>query len=203
MKYPKLRELREAIIALIKGPCTTKYPFEPHKPFDRFRGKPIPNSDECIGCEACASVCPAKAIEIINDVENLSRRIVWSYDKCIFCGQCEANCTTETGVKLSNEEFDLAVFDRSTLRSEVEKELVICFCCNEIIGTKEQLLWLARKLGPLAYGNFPLILATQNELQIVKDDKYKVNEKPGRSNIFNILCPRCRHKVELVDQYGK
>jgi len=28
MKLPKLRELKEAVIALIKGPYTTKYPFQ-------------------------------------------------------------------------------------------------------------------------------------------------------------------------------
>lgn len=37
MRYPKLRELKEALKALIKGPYTSKFPFKPHVPFERFR----------------------------------------------------------------------------------------------------------------------------------------------------------------------
>ncbi len=205
MKYPKLRELVEAIKALIMGPYTSKFPFKPHQPFEKFRGKPTPDDEWCIGCDACFSVCPASAIEIIDDKETAMRKVVWHYDRCIFCGSCEAYCTTEKGVHLS-QEYDLAVFDRSTLFSEVKKELVLCSDCGHIIGTKDHLLWLARKLGPLAYGNFPLILTVQKELQIAKEEAELpagISVPPDRSDIFRILCPRCRHTVELFDQYGK
>lgn len=205
MKYPKLRELGEAIKALIKGPYTTKFPREPHTPFEKYRGKPTPDDEWCIGCGACAEVCPAHAIDVIDNKEAAMRKVTWRYDKCIFCGQCEALCTTEKGVHLSNE-YDLATFDRSTLFSDIEKELLICSECEEIIGTKDHLLWLVRKLGPLAYGNFPLILTAQKDLQIAKEDVTQPSTKaipPARSDIFRILCPRCRHEVELFDQYGK
>jgi len=62
MRYPKLRELKEAIRALIKGPYTSRFPFEPHQPYERFRGKPEFRQDDCVGCGACFQVCPAKAI---------------------------------------------------------------------------------------------------------------------------------------------
>lgn len=202
MKYPKLRELVEAIKALVVGPYTTKFPAKPHKPAERFRGKPTPDEDWCIGCGACSEVCPAHAIELKDDTVAIERKLTWRYDKCIFCGQCEALCTTEKGVHLSNEEFDLAAFDRSTLFSDLTYELMLCPDCKETIGTKKHLLWLARKLGPLAYGNFPLILTAQKELKIVKEEP-EAKAKPGRSNIFRILCPRCRHTVELTDQYGE
>ncbi|RLC33866.1 MAG: 4Fe-4S ferredoxin, partial [Candidatus Nealsonbacteria bacterium] len=157
MRYPKLRELREAIKALIQGPYTTRFPVAPHKPYKRFRGRPTPDDEWCVGCGACVEVCPAKAIELIDNPDARERKIIWHYDRCIFCGQCEANCLTEKGVKLSNE-YDLAALDRKSLVSEQKKELVLCECCGEIIGTREHLLWLVRKLGPLAYGNVALLL---------------------------------------------
>ena len=40
MRLPKIRELKEAITALIKGPCTSKFPYAPHEPAKRVRGKP-------------------------------------------------------------------------------------------------------------------------------------------------------------------
>ena len=79
MKYPKLRELVEAIKALIMGPYTSKFPFKPHQPFERFRGKPTPDDEWCIGCDACFSVCPASAIEIVDDAkEGLEANNRWS-----------------------------------------------------------------------------------------------------------------------------
>ncbi|MCD6169359.1 MAG: 4Fe-4S dicluster domain-containing protein [Candidatus Latescibacteria bacterium] len=207
MRYPKLRELKEAVTALIKGPYTTKFPFEPHKPAEKFRGKPVPDDDWCVGCRACAEVCPSGAIEVIDEPEAATRRIIRHYDKCIFCGQCELNCTTEKGVHLTDE-YDLATFDRKSLFYEQKFELLICERCGRVIGTKKHLLWLARRLGPLAYSNFPLILTVQRELKIAKA---KIPSRvpptkpasPSRSDIFRILCPGCRHEVLLFDQYGK
>ena len=40
MRYPKLREIKEALKALVKGPYTSPFPFQEHKPFERFRGRP-------------------------------------------------------------------------------------------------------------------------------------------------------------------
>ena len=40
MKKPKLRELKEAVTALIRGPYTDKFPKTPAVIPERFRGKP-------------------------------------------------------------------------------------------------------------------------------------------------------------------
>ena len=40
MRLPKIRELIEAIKALIKGPYTSRFPKETHKPHPNFRGQP-------------------------------------------------------------------------------------------------------------------------------------------------------------------
>ncbi|OGS19671.1 MAG: hypothetical protein A2219_05035 [Elusimicrobia bacterium RIFOXYA2_FULL_50_26] len=205
MKYPKLRELKHAVIALIKGPYTSKFPFEPHVPAPGFRGKPVPDTKECIACGACANVCPARAIEIVDRLETNppQREVIWHYDLCIYCGQCERLCTTEKGVKLSAE-FDLATMDRSTLWSKIEKELVICEDCGAIVGAREHLQWLAKKLGPLSSGNINLTYAEQQELNVSHDIKSGLkNADIQRSDLYRVLCPKCRHLVLVFNQTGK
>ena len=73
MRYPKLRELKEAITALLKGPYTSDYPRKAHQPAKRFRGKPEYSNEGCVGCTACALVCPARAIEVVSPVAASTR----------------------------------------------------------------------------------------------------------------------------------
>lgn len=136
MRYPKLRELKEAVRALIRGPYTSRFPREPHTPFERFRGRPKYDEKQCIGCTACVQVCPARALEFKDSLENgkARRKLNIRWDICICCGQCQANCPTEKGIVLS-QEFDYAtVGKREELTQEIEKELVLCNCCGEIIA---------------------------------------------------------------------
>lgn len=222
MKLPCLfqfRVLKEALTALFTGPYTTKFPFKPHKPPEKFRGKPVPDDEWCVGCEACCEVCPTGAIEIIDEKDKTTRKVIRHYDKCIFCGQCELNCLTEKGVHLTDE-YDLAAFDRGTLFYEQEFELLVCQRCEHIIGTKKHLLWLARRLGPLAYGNLSLILTAQKELEVAREEAPSGETPPtkprkgpevlrgepaptSRSDVFRVLCPRCRREVLLFEAYGK
>lgn len=205
MRYPKLRELKEAVKSFFSKPYTTEFPYKPHTAFEGFRGKPVPNDKECIACGACAQVCPSRAIEIKENINRKipNREVIWHYDLCIFCGQCERLCTTQSGVKLSIE-YDLAVFNRSSLFSKIEKDLVICQDCGEILAPKAQLLWAFKKLGPLAFGNFNLIFANQKELNISHDILTEIFSQPvTRSNLFQILCPKCRHIAILFNQTGK
>jgi len=197
MKYPKLRELKEAIKALITGPYTTKYPFEPHVPFPKFRGKPEPSNDGCVGCGACAQACPAEAIKI--EEKGGKRTLTWRYDICIFCGQCQAVCITGRGVKLG-QEFDLAVVDRTHARSGVEKELVFCQKCGEAVTTREHLRWIYDRLGAKAFANPTLILsATQPETAGKQPEKDYIQ----RQDLIQILGPHCRHEVLIKDLLGK
>jgi formate hydrogenlyase subunit 6/NADH:ubiquinone oxidoreductase subunit I len=201
MRYPKLRELREVIRALIKGPYTSKFPFKPHTPYERFRGRPYFYEQDCMGCTACAQVCPTGAIEWRDEVAggNARRTLLVHWDICIFCGQCQANCPTTKGIVLSRE-FDFATTEnREGLNQGIEKELMLCDCCGEAIAPRAQYLWVARKLGPLCFSNASLILFYLSRLSL----SLRLAPLPDkdaqllRSDRARILCPRCRRQAVL------
>ncbi len=205
MKYPKLRELGEAVKSLVSRPYTSKFPKVPHVPYEGFRGKPEFSEEFCVGCGACAEVCPGMAISVIDpedkgkDGNILRRTMQVRYDMCNFCGNCEAHCITGKGITLT-QEYDLALFDRKLARESIELDLVTCEICHSVITTKKHLGWLIRKLGTLAYGNATLLLASQRELIPIESGKQ--GEELRRPDIFKILCPKCRKAVMIKDIYG-
>lgn len=197
MRYPKLRELVEAIKALIKGPYTSKFPFQPHTPEKRFRGKPEYHKDQCVGCGACKEVCPAGCIKMQDtiDVDPPLRRLDLHYDSCLFCGQCQAACITQEGIKLSDK-FDLAVFDRNEAVESVEKELVLCEACRCVIGARDHLVWIAKSLGELAYSSPTSYLSALKDLKLAYLNVEK-SEDLTRQDRVKILCPKCRREITL------
>ena len=204
MKKPKLRELAEAVKSLFSRPATVRFPAEPYEAPAGFRGKPKFHEDDCIGCAACAEVCPSQCITVTDDPQARPpmRRLELNYGACIFCGQCELACSTEKGVRLSTE-FDLATFDRTTCVERVEKELVLCEVCGEIIGAREHLLWLAERLGAKRYANPTLILLADGEMGLVEPAPPRDPERPlDRSDTFRILCPKCRRATVLRETWG-
>jgi len=197
MKYPKLRELKEAIKALIKGPYTARFPFTPHRPYERFRGKPEYHEEDCMGCTACCQICPSGALSF--EDKKTKRILTYKMEMCIFCGQCQANCPTEKGIVLSTE-FDLATTGkREDLKQEIEKELLTCECCGEPIAPRDQILWVAKKLGPLTFSNASLMLFYLRNLDLaLKEEALSKKEKELiRSDRIKILCPRCRREAVL------
>jgi hydrogenase-4 component H len=199
MRKPKLRELKEALTAVVKGPYTSSFPFTPLQPYEAFRGQPQYHEDECIGCGACAEVCPARTIDVIDEGD--TRTLIHHYDNCIYCAQCEANCTTKKGIQLSHE-YALAVFDREQAVTSVEKELVRCEHCGDVITTLEHLEWIARKVGSLAYANPTLLLALHKHLGAEVAPSERPDDKPvGRYDSYMILCPTCRREVYLTEDW--
>ena len=98
-------KIKEALLCCRAGRVTLKYPFEPHPAREGFRGLPEVDVDRCIGCGACAAVCPARLIKII-DVSQQHRRIVRLYERCIGCGRCEEICPEDAIVM--SKRFELA-----------------------------------------------------------------------------------------------
>jgi len=199
MRYPKLRELKEAITSLISKPYTSKFPAGEFKPFAGFRGKPIVDEDNCVGCETCANVCPSDAITFIDDAQTGIRTISRDYGTCIFCGKCEEHCITGKGVILSDEEYELACFDRSTLIETQERELLICDNCGAIITTNDHMKFIHEKLGPKAYSSILNLNILNERLQIARgeDVTVTIQDNLKRKDMFSTLCPNCNHDVQI------
>jgi hydrogenase-4 component H len=197
MKYPKIRELKEAVISLFSPAYTSKFPAEPHIPFENFRGKPVVDDVNCVGCETCANVCPPHAITFADDREKGFRTIKRDYGLCIFCGQCQEHCITGKGVVLSDKIFDLAVFERDKLIEYQEKELLVCESCGAVITTKEHLHYMHRKLGPKAFSSILNLNMLNQKLKLAEGHDLNVEVKDGlkRKDMFNIICPNCLRQV--------
>ena len=197
MKYPKIRELKEAVVSLFSPAFTTKFPAEPHVPFENFRGKPEVDEANCVGCETCANVCPSNAITILDDRESGLRTITRDFGKCIFCGMCQQHCITGKGVILSDKIFDLAVFERDKIVEKQERELVVCKNCEAIITTKDHINYLHNKLGAKAFSSILNLNLLHEKLQLYpkEDSEIEIRDGLKRKDMFNILCPDCTRSV--------
>jgi len=191
----QFRILKEAITAALFGPFTTKFPFKSSIPPEGFRGKPEYNKDECVGCGACSEVCPARAIFMEDDKSKKVRTLTHRQDVCIYCGQCEEACITEKGIKLTLE-YDLATYDRKQSYSAIEKDLVVCEGCGEIVSCLDHLRFLAKKVGHLLYANPTLLRARHDDL---KDLPLASPHK--RAGHLKLLCPNCRREMILKEQW--
>jgi hydrogenase-4 component H len=197
MKYPKIRELKEAVVSLVSPAYTSSFPKKPHTPFENFRGKPEVDDKNCVGCETCANVCPPGAITVEDDRETGKRIITRNHGKCIFCGMCQQHCITGKGVVLSDKIFDLAVFERDKIIETQEKELVVCKHCDAIITTAEHIQYLHSKLGPKAFASTLNLNLLNDKLQLAPKEETDLEIRDGlkRKDMFNIVCPNCLRSV--------
>ena len=199
MKLPKIRELIEAIKAIIKGPYTSKFPKEQHAPHPNFRGQPKFDDKKCVGCLACEEVCPVDAIAHEDEIENAMRTMIHYTDTCIFCGQCEEACIADhEGIKQSSE-WELSFFDRKREAQEtIDKELALCEICGLPVACKDHLKWISEKIGELTYSNPTLYLSRLKSLGIIDENIISALKDKGRSDRVKILCARCRRETTLT-----
>jgi formate hydrogenlyase subunit 6/NADH:ubiquinone oxidoreductase subunit I len=203
MKKPKVRELGEAIRALVKGPFTTRFPFEPPNIIPEFRGFPEYQEDGCVRCGACAEVCPARAIEVEEYEKDGKkfRKMRFLYDVCLLCGQCGALCTTSKGIEYTNK-YSKNTLDRKQAIQEVEDELVLCEKCGEIITTKLHLEWIAARIGEKSFANPTIVMARYTQMGIAeKEGKLEAPDEFLREDWYKILCPTCRRAAWMKENF--
>jgi NADH-quinone oxidoreductase subunit I len=107
-----------------RGALTSYYPEEKRRDFAAAnRGKHIltqrpDGSPQCIACNMCATVCPAKVIEIEagfdeNDPAHpkFPIRFEIDYSRCVFCGLCIEACP-EDAIRMEEDVPQLASPDR-------------------------------------------------------------------------------------------
>ena len=207
MRKPKLRELKFAIQALIKGPYTAKFPKAPAVVPEHFRGVPTYVPEECVGCGACGQVCPAGAITIADeyreDKKRMVRRIERNWGSCIMCSQCFVYCITKKGIML-DKDFDKSTTDPADFIDTHDKELLFCEHCGNPITTLDHVRWCTEKLGELSYANQTFMVARHKALSLAKDPAPRSPERPlDRGDFMRVLCPNCRASYILSDEWGE
>ena len=149
------------------------YPFQPAPPAEGFRGRVQVDIDKCIGCGACASVCPPRLI-IMTDHDG-KRTLEFQLGKCTYCARCAEVCP-EQAITL-NQEFELATDNKADLLVTVHLTLAKCERCGEAFATQR----IIRKLGT----------KVSKEMGLEPADLKWLN-----------LCPACRTVTEVQKMTG-
>lgn len=86
--------LRLILDNLRKGTVSYKLPHRHECTSNHYRGLIQNDASRCVGCAACAYVCPTGAIE----VKRAGDTYTWAYDpgKCTFCERCIDRCRPNT-----------------------------------------------------------------------------------------------------------
>jgi formate hydrogenlyase subunit 6/NADH:ubiquinone oxidoreductase subunit I len=68
MRYPKVREIKEAVISLFSPAYTSSFPRKGHEPFPDT-GENLWLMKKLRGCQTCANVCPPHGITYSDNKE--------------------------------------------------------------------------------------------------------------------------------------
>jgi len=193
------RILKQAFRAVFSPAFTTRFPAEPYEPQESFRGRPRFHVDDCIGCGACAQVCPSKCIDVTDDLDASPpmRHLVQHLDACILCGQCERYCPTQEGIRMSRE-WDFAGFAAEDFEERAAKELVMCEVCGDLVAPADQLRWLAERLGAASFANPTLMMFAGQRLGYVEPGVKSRSDTVLRADRMAIQCPKCRRRTALA-----
>jgi hypothetical protein len=95
------------------------------------------------------------------------------------------------------DEFIEVGFRPEDFEERVEKELLLCEICGECLAPADQLRYLVRRLGPLAFTNPTLMLMSGRDLGVVERPVKTEGESVQRADRLRIQCPKCRRETAL------
>ncbi|PTX62523.1 NADH dehydrogenase subunit I [Melghirimyces profundicolus] len=120
-----LKGMGVTLKTMTKKKVTHKYPDEPIRMPDRFRGIQHFDPEKCIVCNQCVRVCPTDCISLTGRKHpdpGKRGKIIDTYDInfeiCILCDLCTEVCPTEAVVMTRN--FELATYTRDDLYKNLE-----------------------------------------------------------------------------------
>ena len=108
-----------------------------------FRGDPHVDQEKCIGCSACANVCPADAIEIEDG--GTTRVVRFMRQACVFCASCQDVCPTKA-VELRSGDAAWCR-ERGGSKSEATLPLARCEICGGGFIPEAQIAWAMRSVS--------------------------------------------------------
>ena len=99
---------------MVAKPLTVSFPTESIPIPDGYRGEHRFDADKCISCGLCASICPNKAIELVEAPPDRREEYPKRYPridlrKCCFCRLCQDICPV--GALTLTKNFFLSTFD--------------------------------------------------------------------------------------------
>ena len=107
-----------------------------------FRGDPHVDQAKCIGCGACANVCPADAIEIVES--GTERFVKFMRKDCIFCASCQEVCPTEAVELHAGEKAWFREKDASTSEARLQRRT--CLVCGTPFLPDAQMNWAMNRV---------------------------------------------------------
>lgn len=158
-------KLRQLAFGLGHARATVAYPLGPLAPDPAYRGRVTVETERCVGCGACADVCPARCVRI-TDLGPSIRVIRRHLDRCILCGRCEEACAYDAVHLVAD--WEAGTPDRRDLRIEQHLFMGACDRCGrcavhahpldrvEIVGPRvDEPELLAHAAAPAAEGGQP------------------------------------------------
>ncbi|HUV05155.1 MAG TPA: NADH-quinone oxidoreductase subunit I [Armatimonadota bacterium] len=121
--YSIAKGLIVTLINLLRGKVTLMYPEarwelpEGYRGFPALPVDPETGQDVCIGCGACARICPTQLIAVEAHMTEDKKRVVDSFvmnaGLCMFCGLCADVCPV--GAIIMSDNYELSAFSRDDL----------------------------------------------------------------------------------------